>query len=69
MSSVVAVPKSDLEMLPTKSKSPRLNLRDEPMEERCGGSNVDGINRWNWFTVELTLAMHCTRRRFRDLMM
>ena len=69
MSSVVAVPKSDLEILPTKSKSPRLILLDEPMKVRDGGSKVDGINRWNWLTVELTLAMHCIRGRFRDLMM
>ena len=69
MSSEVAVPKSDLEILPTRSKSPLLNLLDEPMEVRCGGSTVDRINRWTWLTVQLTLAMHCTRRRFRDLMM
>ena len=69
MLSVVAVPKSDLEILPTKSKSPRLILLDEPMKVRGGGSKVDGINRWNWLTVELTLSMHCIRGRCRDLMM
>lgn len=69
MSSVVAVPKSDLEILPTKSKNPRLILLDELMKVRGGGSKVDGINQCNWLAVELTLAMHCIRGRFRDLMM
>lgn len=42
MSSDVAVPKSDFEILPTKSKSPLFCL-DDPMYVCCGGNVVEGI--------------------------